>query len=281
MEASEYLARYFDRLRLSASCCYNNNGDVGVPTSSALPPWSSQLTNSCPQELQILTNPPTDEYSDESDEEPDIDYPDNILSLWSGSIERRLYVPDHFHDFIGRRIIPDFSHQRKTCYYQFAVVALFSERDLVNIQQMGFYPSDLLGKPILDKTVAVMPKDPASYRNYIVARTTNNYHSEEKLFGRHCSELTDTPFNHLWRAYWKHNHSHPKCIMIYSWNFPCSCCTDTIIKSLGEAPYNSVSVIVAHTTFWSRDTDHEMSRKRLESKNISVEHVPYHHHQGT
>jgi hypothetical protein len=274
MEASEILAKYniIDRLRLSASCCYSNSGDVallGLPTSSALPSCSLELTKL----LQILTNPPGDVISGE---EPEVDYP-NILSLWL--IERPLYVPDHFHNFVNQRIIPEFSGQHKSTFKQFAVVGLFSKCDVVNIQQMRFHP-DLLGKPILDKTVPVMPRDPASYRNYIVARTTKNYHSEEKLFGRHCSELTDTPFNHLWRAYWKHNHSHPKCIMIYSWNFPCSCCTDTIIKSLGEAPYNSVSVIVAHTTFWSRDTDHEMSRKRLESKNISVECVPY-YHQGT
>ena len=277
MEASEYFARCIDRL--SASCSYysSNSDSVGVPTSSDLvPSWSSEPTNIIefrPQELhvQILTNPPTDVFSIESDEEPEVDYPD-ILLLWSVSIR---YVPDGFHDFIDQRIIPDFSGQRKSCYYQFAVVMLLSELDLLNIKRMSFHPSDHLGKPILDKAVAVMPRNPVSYRNYIVARTSNRYHSEEKLFGN-CSDLTDTPFNHLWRAYLKHNHScHPKCIMIYSWNFPCSRCTDLILKSLGEPPYSSVSTVVAHTAFWSKDPDCEMNRKRLESKNIAVERVPY------
>lgn len=272
MEASEYLARYLDKLRVSCYC--DNSGDVGVSTSSALPPGSLELTNHFPQEVEILTNP-FSTLSIESDEEPK-GYPD-ILSLWTVPIKRPKYVPNDFHHFIAQRIIPDFSDQRKTCYYQFAVVALLSESDFINIKQMGFFPSDLLGKPILDKNEALMPRDPASYRNYAVARTSNKYHSEEKLFGN-CSELTDTPFNHLWRAYVECNHSYPKCIVIYSWNFPCSYCTDLIVESLEEKPYyNSVSVVLAYTAIWKRDNDQERSRKKLESNNITVKHVPYRH----
>ena len=269
----EYLARYID----SASCYYNNSdiSDVGVPISSTLvSSWSPEPTDIefCRQELQILTNPPTDVCSVESDEEPENQYPDIIIPLlWS--VPR--YVPDHFHDFINHRIIPNFRGQCKSYFKQFAVVLLLSEHDLLNIEQMSFYPN-LSGKPILNKAVAVMPRKPASYRNYIVARTNNRCHSEKKLFGN-CSELTDTPFTHLWRAYLEHYHSYPKCIMIYSWNFPCSDCTDLIIKSLGElTPYSRVSTytVVAHTKFWIKDTVHEMSRMKLESKNISVKHVP-------
>lgn len=260
MEASGYLARYID----SASCYYNNSG-VGRPTDLGF-----ELTSSLPEEIQV----PAYGFSTH-DEEPE-DYPDIVinLSLWVVSIERPLYVPNHFHDFIVQRIIPDFSGQRKTYYYQFAVVVLLSESDLVNIEQMSFFPSDFSGKPILDKTVPLMPRDPANYRNYLVARTSNKYHSEEKLFGQ-CSELTETPFNHLCSAYVDHNHSNPKCILIYSWNFPCSQCTDLIVRSLGEKPHKGVSVVVAHTAIWKLDSDHEKNRKRLESKNITVKRVPY------
>ena len=271
----EYLARYVD----SASCHYNSSGDVGVPISSALTSWSSEPTDTkfCRQELQILTNPPTDDVcsSFESDEDSE-NYPDIISSLWSASIiiERARYVPDHFQirDFVNQIIIPNFRDQCKSHSKQFAVVMLLSALDLLDIKQMRFYPSDLLGKPILDKAVPVMPRDPASYRNYIVARINNKCHSEKKLFGN-CSELTDTPFKHLWRAYLKHYRSHPRCILIYSRNFPCSNCTDLILKCVGEPPYSSVNTIVAHTKFWSKDTHHEMSRMKLESKNISVEHI--------
>ena len=272
MEIFEYLARYTSID--SASYYYYNSGDVGVSTSSALLSWSPEPTDVefCPRELQILINPLTDVFSIHSDEEPEADYLD-ILSLLSVSIERPRYVRDDFYDFINQRIIPDFRGQCQSRFKQFAVVLLLSEFDLLNIKRMSFCP-DLLGKPILDKTVPVMPRDPASYRNYIVARTNNKCHSEKKLFGN-CSELTDTPFNHLWRAYLEHHRSYPRCILIYSWNFPCSHCTDLILKSLGElTPYSSVSTIVAHTRFWSKDTHHEMSTKKLESMNISVEYVP-------
>ena len=269
----EYLARYVD----SASCYYNNSGDVGVHISSTLTSWSSEPTDAefCQQELQVLTNPPTDDVcsSVESDEEPE-NYPDIISSLWPASIiiERPRYVPDQFHDFINQIIIPNFRGQCKSYSKQFAVVMLLSALDLLNIKGMSFYPSDLLGKPILDNAVAVMPRNSAIYRNYIVARINNKCHSEKKLFGN-CSELTDTPFNHLWRAYLKHYRSHPRCILIYSRNFPCSRCTDLILKCVGEPPYSSVNTIVAHTKFWSKDTHHEMSRMKLESKNISVERI--------
>ena len=262
MEASEYLARCID----STSCYYRNSG-VGRPTDLGF-----ELTrlSSLSEEIQV----PAYGFST-YDEEPE-DYPDVVIdfSLWFVSIKRSLYVPNNFHDFIIRRIIPNFCGQRKTCYYQFAVVVLLSESDLVNIKQMSFFPSDLSGKPILDKTVPLMPRDPANYRNYLVARTSNKYHSEEKLFGQ-CSELTETPFNRLCSAYVDCNHSYPRCILIYSWNFPCSQCTDLIVRSLGEKPYSGVSVVVAHTAIWKLDNDHEKNRKRLESKNITVKCVPY------
>ena len=246
MEASEYLARCID----SASCYYRNS--------------------SFSEEIQVPV------YGFSTHEEEPEDYSDIVinLSLWVVSIERPLYVPNHFHDFIIQRIIPDFRGQRKTCYYQFAVVVLLSESDLANIKKMSFFPSDFSGKPILDKTVPLMPRDRANLRNYLVARTSNKYHSEEKLF-RQCSESMETPFNGLYSAYVDHNHSHPKCILIYSWNFPCSQCTDLIVRSLGEKPYKELSVVVAHTAIWKHDSSHEKNRKRLESKNITVKHVPY------
>ena len=190
--------------------------------------------------------------------------------------KQTLHIPhvqyNGFRDFIIERIIPDFSGQRKIGYYQFAVVVLLSESDLMNIKQMSFIPSNYWGKPILDKTVPLMPQDSAEYGNYMVARPSNQYHSEVKLFGG-----IDSPFNHLWHTYVKHNNgAYPKCIVIYSWNFPCSDCTDSIIKSLKEKPYNSVSVVVAHTAFWKKDSNREKSKEKFKTKNITVKHIPYH-----
>ena len=203
-----------------------------------------------------------------SDEEPE-EYFD-FLSLPLVSIERPLFVTNQFHDFIVDRIIPYFNRQRKAHHLQFAVVLLLSESDLVNIKQTRFIPSDVFGRPIVNNSFSLMPHDPAKYGNYIVAKAGKKYHSEEKLFGE-----IDSPFNNLWHAYMERNHAYPKCVFIYSWNLPCSCCTDLIIRSLEKNPYNSVSVVVAHTTVWSKETvwDHEKSREKFKSKNITVEQV--------
>ena len=266
MEPSEYLARYID----SASCYYRNSG-VGLTTSSALQSGSFELANSFPQEVRGPAIP-ANVFSTliEGDEECE-DYPD-IFWLPFVSIKRPLHVPSKLDEFVVQRIIPYFNCQRKANHRQFAVVLLLSESDLTNIKQTRFSPSDAFGRPIIDNSFSLMPQDPSKYRNYIVARPSNKYHSEIKLFGE-----IDSSFNLLWRSYIKHNGAYPKCVLIYSWNLPCSHCTDVIIRSLGEKPYNRVSVVVAHTAVWCKETiwDHESNREKFKSKNIAVEQVPY------
>ena len=122
-----------------------------------------------------------------------------------------------------------------------------------------------------------MPRDRPEYGNYIVARPfSNSYHSEEEIFGQHS--VTDSPFSHLWSAYVKHSGAYPKCVLIYSWNLPCTRCTDVIIRSLREEPYNRASAIVAHTIFWSRsetDSQHKMNTEKLKCENITVKQISY------
>ena len=186
-------------------------------------------------------------------------------------------LPSKFYDFIVDKIIPDFNGQRSR-HYQFAVVVLLSENDFDDIYQTSFTPSDCSEKPILDKSASIMPRDRANYGNYLVATPiSNSYHSEEVIFGLYSTN--DGPFSHLWNTYVEHNNgAYPKCILIYSWNLPCSRCTDVIIRSLGEEPYNRVSVILAHTRFWDRsesESQLKMSTQKLMSENITVEQVPY------
>ena len=186
------------------------------------------------------------------------------------------HLPRNFRNFIVQKIIPYFIDQRLTAY-QFAVVVLLSEDDFDNICWTRFSPSNFWGKPILDKTVSLMPQDPTKYRNYVVARPDgNNCHSEEEIFGQYS--VTDSPFSHLWSAYVKHSGAYPKCILIYSWNLPCSRCTNVIIRSLREEPYNRVTVIVAHTIFWNRsetESQHKMNTEKLKCENITVKQIPY------
>ena len=70
-------------------------------------------------------------------------------------------------------------------------------------------------------------------RKLCVARpSSNNCHSEEEIFGKYS--VIDTPFYHLWSAYVERNGAYPKCILIYSWNLPCSRCTEAIIQVTGK-----------------------------------------------
>ena len=180
-------------------------------------------------------------------------------------------LPNNFHNFITAIIIPSFEKQRLT-RYQFAVVVLLSEKDLNNICGMKFIPS-YEGQPILDKHHPSMPK---SAINYIAARpSSDGCHSEEEIFGKYSS--INSPFSQLWTAYLKRNRSTPKCVLLYSWQLPCSRCTDVIIRSLNDSMYRCTSVIVAHTIYWRSESEeeHRENEKKLKKENIAVVQVPY------
>ena len=215
----------------------------------------------------------------ESETDVPEEYPNLPTPTVSVSQERPAvtYLPHHFSDFIIDKIIPYFLNQRRKAY-QFAVVVLLSENDFYNIYQTSFTPSRSdSGKPIVDNTFTSMPQDRADYGNYIVATPiSNSYHSEEVLFG--WNSVNNSPFSHLWSTYVKQTGACPKCILIYSWNLPCSRCTDVIIRSLREEPYNRVSVIVAHTTFWMLDLDRNKNKEKLIHNNITVQQVAYPKH---
>jgi hypothetical protein len=96
------------------------------------------------------------------------------------------------------------------------------------------------------------------------------------IFGQYS--VIDSPFSHLWSAYVEHTGAYPKCVLVYSWNLPCTRCTDVIIRSLREEPYKRVSVIVAHTIFWNRsesESQHKMNTEKLKREKITVKQVPY------
>ena len=75
----------------------------------------------------------------------------------------------------------------------------------------------------------------------------------------------------------KQNGSPPKCVLLYTWNLPCSRCTDVIIRSLNSNMYRCTSVIVAHTIFWRSESEdeHRTNKERLVKENVTVVQVPY------
>ena len=184
-----------------------------------------------------------------------------------------LLLPDNFQDFVTDIIIPSFKEQCATGN-QFAVVVLLSENDLYNICGTTFVPSDD-GQPLLNKYHPSMPLNKTCYGNYIVARPNSSWHSEEEIFGKYSS--INSHFCELWTAYMRHNRSTPKCVLLYSWQLPCSRCTDVIIRSLNDSMYRCTSVIVAHTIYWRSESEeeHRENEKKLKKENIAVVQVPY------
>ena len=66
----------------------------------------------------------------------------------------------------------------------------------------------------------------------------------------------DNPFSQFWSAYVHENNSQPKAIIMYSWNFPCSRCTELIVSILGEQQYSVLSdvhVLIAYSRVWDSE----------------------------
>ena len=248
-----------------------------------------------------LTSPPHDDFeltTHLTSQRSDADlasYPDDVEKggsvMWPGymakvdSIEHDLPVvnfnqkrailplPKNFSKFIIDTIVPFFNKQRLVAN-QFAVVVLLSEEDIDNICGTRFVPSNGR-KPTLNKYHPSMPHNAIHYGNYIVARPNGSWHSEEEIFGKRSS--IDSPFSQLWTAYVKRNHSRPKCILLYSWNLPCSQCTDVIITSLNDDTYRCTSAIVAYSTYWQKELGEQYTEneEKLKNENITVEEVRY------
>ena len=185
-------------------------------------------------------------------------------------------LPNNFHNFITTIIIPSFEKQRLTGY-QFSAVVLLSEKNFNNICSTTFVPG-YGGQPLLDNSHPLMPNNATHYGNYIAARPiSNSWHSEEEIFGKYMYSSLDSPFRQLWTAYMRRNRSTPKCVLLYTWNLPCSRCTDVIIRSLNDSMYRCTSVIVAHTIYWRSESEeeHRENEKKLKKENIAVVQVPY------
>ena len=184
-----------------------------------------------------------------------------------------LPLPDNFSRFITDFIVPFFEKQRLTAN-QFAVVVLLSEDDIDNICGTRFVPSNG-GEPTLNNSHPSMPHSASHYGNYIVARPNSSWHSEEEIFVKYSS--INSPFSQLWNAYMRRNGSTPKCVLLYSWNLPCSRCTNVIIRSLNDSMYRCTSVILAYSTYWQKELGAQYieNKEKLKKENIAVEEVQY------
>ena len=165
-----------------------------------------------------------------------------------------LRPPRGFHDFIRDRVVPTFKEQRGINQNQFAVLLLVSEKEFKHLDSMTFRPSR---EPLTDCLEVSMPSERKRYRNYIVARYESVGEScdEADPVDRHSEETIISELDHLWEGYMKLTKGvEPKCFILYSWNFPCTDCTDTIISALKHPPYKGISMIVAFSQHWRGET---------------------------
>ena len=170
--------------------------------------------------------------------------------------------PEGFDSFIRKVIVPTFKSQRRSDQKQFAVLLLVSEKQFSDINQVSFLPSE---PSLTDNTQLSMPANEENYHNYIVSRPQNdNYHAEAVILHK---------LDSLWNGYLSHNdHSPPKCFILYSWNFPCTTCTEKIIESFNGPKYKSVSVLVAGTAYWDKETHdvRENNERKMKEENFCV-----------
>ena len=70
-------------------------------------------------------------------------------------------------------------------------------------------------------------------------------------------------------------HTPPRQIILYSWIMPCKDCTQKIIQTFRQSPFNSTSVIIAYTIEYYKETDRQaiVNRKQLETHGFYVRHV--------
>ena len=176
-----------------------------------------------------------------------------------------IVAPNHndFDNFIRHVIVPKFEKQRLYGRQnQFVVLVLATDED-----QMKFHPYD---PPITNNGNLSMPDNEKQYYNYIVARPRNDSHHAEKEILKHLDQL--------WNGFMRHSGKiPPKCFILYSWNFPCTKCTQLIIDSFNKPQYKCVSVIVAATAFWGKEK--RKIRKQNEAK-IKQERFHLSYHRG-
>ena len=181
-----------------------------------------------------------------------------------------LRPPRGFHDFIRERVVPAFKEQRAIDQNQFAVLLLVSEEEFEDLNSMTFHPS---GEPLTDCLEVSMPSKRKQYRNYIVARYESIRESSDKVdpIDRHSEETIINELKHLWKQYMKFTKGvAPKCFILYSWNFPCTDCTEIIISALKQPPYKGISMIVAFSQHWRGEASSDVYRNRKQMRKKGI-----------
>ena len=172
--------------------------------------------------------------------------------------------------FKGQRMLPGKYRslgQKQSTQKQFAVLYLFSSKKNV-LSCIGKKTED--GEVYTDNSKMLFPLDDG-LSNYVTARP----HKYVPIFkGRHAEELIAGKFAKLVEAY-KKEEKEIRCIVLYTWLFPCKDCAADIISKIQQA---EVSTNVPIYILYSRDYRNKEKEKEdikinLEFNRIHVKRV--------
>ena len=166
-------------------------------------------------------------------------------------------IPREFNEFI-KKVIRLF-HGQRLQGDQFAVLIFTAENRLNRMGEMQFQPRD----PLVNKRYPYFPR--INLGNYIVARPDEGRHSEMIIF--YQSHLLQDIYRNV----------NPRCIILYSWIFPCTGCTNEILRYYRNILPPRPEMIVVYTVQWDELADEENERNifRMRQAEIIVERVRY------
>lgn len=206
---------------------------------------------------------------------------DVILESSSADGEREL------KQLVRTQLIDNFHLQRKSGS-QFAVILLLDGKKSGN--KLNFKPCDRNKKPLCNCSELFYPP-PTEYVNYIVSRPSIKPHwivkflyllNRSQCYQMHAEVAIFSEFGTLMERFKEHYHSNPNTIVLFSWLFPCSLCTNLIIENLSGANFHQQypgiqQIIVTYKTYWKRTSKEENERNiiRLRQSGFKVVRIEY------
>ena len=189
---------------------------------------------------------------------------------------------------IRQQILENFHLQRKSGS-QFAVVLLLNGN--ISGQQLSFKPCDSNRKPLYNSNHAFYPPS-TEYVNYIVARPSVKPNrlvkflylavARSKHYQIHAEEVILPEFETFVERFKANNHSYPNTVILFSWLFPCTLCTNMIIEELTGALFRQQyptiqNIVLAYKTYWRRVSkeENEMNMVRLKKEGFKLVRVEY------
>lgn len=173
--------------------------------------------------------------------------------------------------FIIKELIPNFKHQRdeENGGSQFAVLLLLDSPLSALSRNWTFEPLTGNGRPHVNSRYCTRP--PRSlYGNYVVARPQMHKVSKTlrklllpifmtpEYFYEHAETILLKEFEILREKFEAERNQRTRCVILFSWLFPCQRCTEEIIKRFGAGSFRNRTthhiqrVVIVFAVYWRR-----------------------------